>query len=129
MKTFPPPRRAVRFSELSEQRQTLIRLCQSINFGSLRLLEIREREPVFDPPPVLLVDVKLAGGATARGEIDLRDFVLRDEVVQLIGHLDRLVDTTIECLEVNAGIPRRARFILSPAAHLDSLRLSIRSPR
>ena len=129
MQTCPPSRRTVRFSELSEPRQTLIRLCQSINFGSLRLLEIREREPVFDPTPVLLVDIKLDGAATARGEMDLHDFVLRDEVVCLMDHLDRLVDSTIECLDVHAGIPRRARFILSPAAHSDFLRLSIRSSR
>ena len=102
-----PVQRAARFSDLSPARQKLIRLCQEINYGSLRGLLIREREPVFDPPPVLLVDIKLDCGTLARIETDLRDFVLKSETVQLMDHLDRLVTTTIELLEVRAGIPRR----------------------
>jgi hypothetical protein len=83
----------------------LIRLCQEIHYGSLRELLIREREPVFGPPPVLLT--KLDCGTSARLETALRDFVLKDEAVRLMDHLDRLVTTTIELLEVRAAVPRR----------------------
>ena len=129
MKTLPPSERTVRFCELSLPRQRLVRLFQTINFGELRGLQIREREPAFEPQPVLLADVKLDGGWVPRPELELPDFVLRDEVITLMNHLDRLVNTTIECLEVHAGIPRRARFTLSPGLNSDFLRLSIRSPR
>ena len=91
-------------------------------------MQIREAEPVFEPPPALLADVKLDGGWAPRQEQELPDFVLRDEVITLINHLDRLVNTTVECLEIHAGIPRRARFTLSPGLNSDFLRLSIRSP-
>jgi hypothetical protein len=107
MQTPSPLQRAVRFSELSPSCQKLVRLCQTINYGSLRGLQIREREPVFDPEPTLLADVKLDGDCVARPELDLDDFVLREEVLRLMDHLDGLVNTTIECLEVHAGIPRR----------------------
>jgi hypothetical protein len=125
MQNRPPLQGAVRLSELSLPRQKLVRLFQTINFGELWGLQIREREPAFEPQPVLLADVKFDGVWLPRPELELPDFVLRDEVITFMNHLDRLVNTTIECLEVHAGVPRRARFILSPAAHL----LSIRSSR
>jgi hypothetical protein len=106
----------VRFSELSLPRQTLVRLCQTVDYGSLRGLRIREGEPVFDPQPVCLTDVKLDVDRIARPEKDLSDFVLRDEIVRLLEHLDGLVNTTIECLEVHAGVPRRLIFRLPMAA-------------
>jgi hypothetical protein len=113
METQLPAKRALRFSDLSVPRQRLIRLCQEINYGSLRGLLIRDREPVFEPTPVLWVDLKLDGEPVARPETDLPDFVLKEEVVRLMDHLDRLVTTTVECLEVRAGTPRRVLFILS----------------
>jgi hypothetical protein len=110
MQTCPPLQRAVRFSELSPPRQMLVRLCQEINYGALRGVRILNRDPVFEPPPVLQVDVKLDRDASLRAEINLRDFLLKDEVVRLMDHLDLLVTTTIECLEVHAGTPRRVLF-------------------
>jgi hypothetical protein len=110
MQTRSPARPALRLSELSVPRQRLIRLCQTINYGSIRgleVLEVKEGLPVFDPPPILLMDIKLDGDNAARPEVELRDFALRDEALQLMDHLDRLVTTRIECLEVHAGNPRR----------------------
>jgi len=123
METQLPGQRAIRFSDLSVPRQMLIRLCQEVNYGSLRGLLIREREPVFDPPPVLLVDIKLDCRTSARLETDLRDFLLKDEAVRLMDQLDRLVTTTIELLEVRAGMPRRMilRLPLSEGVPLRSL--------
>jgi hypothetical protein len=73
-------------------------------------MQIREREPVFEPPPVLLIDVKLDADWVPRPEMDLPDFALRSEVVCLMEHLDQLGSTAIECLEVRAGVPRRLIF-------------------
>jgi hypothetical protein len=118
MQTRPPLQRAVRFSELSPPRQKLVRLCQEIKYGSIRGLQVQDGEPVFDPQPVFLTDVKLDVDRVARPEIDLPDFVLRDEIICLMEHLDELVNTTIECLEVHAGVPRRLIFRLPLAASL-----------
>jgi hypothetical protein len=61
MYSHPRTSQSLRLSNLSPQRQYLVRLCQRTNFGSIRGLAIRGGEPVFDPPPTLLVDVKLDG--------------------------------------------------------------------
>jgi hypothetical protein len=103
------PRR-LRFAELSYPRQKLLRLCQTTNFGSILGLEIREGEPVFDPAPVLLFDVKLDRSDPPRSETELPDFDLTQEAVRLMDRLDQMVTTTIELLEVRAGIPRRVVF-------------------
>jgi len=110
MHTRPPSPRTLRLSELSPERQKLIRLCQSTNFGSIRGLEIRQGQPVFDPPPVLLIDLKLDGDDLPRPETNLTDFGLSQEVVRLMNRLNELVNTTIDILEVRAGIPRRVVF-------------------
>jgi hypothetical protein len=102
--------KALRFSDLSPPRQELLRLCQSTNFGSIRGLEIKEGQPVFEPPPVLLIDLKLDSGDPPRPEANLTDFDLSEEVVRLMQRLDELTTTTIDSLEVRAGIPRRVIF-------------------
>src|ERR1035438_6403887 len=45
------PANGLRFSQLSAPRQTLVRLCQAINHGSIENLEVRSSEPVFNPLP------------------------------------------------------------------------------
>ena len=97
----------LRFSQLSGARQVLVRLCQSTNYGCVRGLRVKNADPVFDPLPQVLVDVKLDADEDPRPEFDLTDFVLRDEVRRLMSQLDELENATIESIEVRAGIPRR----------------------
>jgi hypothetical protein len=113
METRSPARRVLRFSELSVPRQRLVRICQMVNYGSIRRLEIKHGDPVFEPPPLLAMDLKLDRTGPPRTEVELRDFLLRDELLCLLGHFDRLVTTTVEFLEVYAGIPRRVIFMVS----------------
>jgi hypothetical protein len=88
----------------------LIRLCQTTNFGSIRGMDIREGEPVFEPGPTLVVDLKLEAGDPPRPELGLRDFHLAEEVVRLMEQLDHLATATIDCIEIRAGLPRRVVF-------------------
>jgi hypothetical protein len=99
--------RPLRLSELSPPRQVLVRLCQAINQGSIENLKVTNAEPVFDPLPMILQDVKLDSDEGPRPEIHLIDFVVPAEVCRLMDRLDKLVTATIECIEVRAGIPRR----------------------
>ena len=98
---------ALRFFELSIPRQALVRLCQGMNYGSIQGLQVKDSEPMLDPPPVVLIDVKLDSDEGERQEADLPDFVLRDEVRRLMARLDELKDGTIERIEVRSGIARR----------------------
>lgn len=110
MKTRPPLHRAVRLSELSPPRQLLVRLCQAINFGSLHGLTIQDGEPIFSPPPIVALELKLDSDDERRPEVDLDDFQVRDEFHRLLNWIDRFRNGMIERIEVRAGIPRRLFF-------------------
>jgi len=96
-----------RFSQLSPPRQALVRLFQSINFGRVEDLEIRRGEPVFSPPPLVLLDLKLDAVEEPRHEHGLRDFDLCEEIRRLVSRLDEIENGCIQRVEVRAGIPRR----------------------
>ena len=103
----PAMTQATRFSQLSAPRQTLVRLLQSMNFGSLECLEIRSGEPVFNPPPTVLVEVKLDSEPELRPEFTIANFELRAEVTRLFAQLDLLDDGSIDRIDVRHGIPWR----------------------
>jgi hypothetical protein len=113
----------IRFSDLSPARQTLVRVCQAINHGSIEGLKVRISEPVFDPMPVLLRDVKLDSDGESRPEAGLSDFVVSAEVLRLMRLVDEMKCGTIRHVEVRAGIPRRivveSRRPEQPAKRLD----------
>ena len=96
-----------RFSQLSAPRQALVRLLQSLNFGSIECLEVRSAEPVFNPSPTVLVEVKLDSEPELRPELDLADFELRAEVTRLFAQLELLYDGSIERIDVRHGVPWR----------------------
>jgi hypothetical protein len=114
----------LRLSDLSYARQALVRLCETINFGSIENLEVRNSEPVFDPAPVMLRDLKLDSDEGPRPELALVDFVLSNEVLRLARHLDEMKIGTVRRVEVRGGIPRRilleSQVLGSPTGPADS---------
>jgi len=104
------PSKTVRLSQLPPSRQLLVRLCQTINYGSIYRLEIRDSEPAFDPQPRVLVELKLDAEELKRPEVGLMDFKLRDEVWRLMDQFDELRNGVVERIEVRAGIPYRVLF-------------------
>jgi hypothetical protein len=96
-----------RFSDLSPARQALVRLCQTLNFGSIEDLKVEHAEPVFDPPPVILKEVKLDSDEGSREELAMADFAVTDEIVRLITRLDEIQRGILRRIEVRTGIPRR----------------------
>jgi hypothetical protein len=97
----------LRFSHLSAPRQALLRLCQTVNYGSFENLVVRNSEPIFDPPPVVLKDVKLDSDDGSRPELALHDFAVSDEALRLMSLLDEMKCGTVRRIDVRAGIPRR----------------------
>jgi hypothetical protein len=97
----------LRFSDLSHARQTLLRLCQSINHGSIENLRVEHAEPIFEPAPAVLKDVKLDSDEGTRPELSLENFVVGDEAGRLMNHLDEMDRGILRRVEVRAGIPRR----------------------
>jgi hypothetical protein len=99
-----------RLSELSGPRQALVRLCQTINHGSIEELRIKDGEPTFTPAPIVLVDVKLDQDDGPRPEVELRDFELCSELRRLMGRIDAIKEGKVARLEIRGGVPRRAIF-------------------
>jgi len=99
--------KVLRFSQLSASWQALVRLFQSVNYGQIIGVTVRNGEPVFDPSPTVLLDVTLDKDEGGRPELDLADFALRDEVRRLLSHLDQLQNGTVERIEIRSGVPRR----------------------
>jgi hypothetical protein len=102
-----PPKRTLSLSQLSGPRQALVRLCQSIDYGQILDLQVCDCQPVFSPPPTVLLDIKLDTDSGGRPESELADFALCDEVCRLLDRLDQMQAGQIQRIEVRAGIARR----------------------
>ncbi|HEY7336254.1 MAG TPA: hypothetical protein VH639_15295 [Bryobacteraceae bacterium] len=97
-----------KFSQLSRPRQILIRLCQTINYGSILNLPVIEGEVRLNGVPEITFDLKLDENITSRPELDLPDFVLSVETCRLFSQIQALNNGVIEKIIVHDGIPRRA---------------------
>jgi hypothetical protein len=92
-------------SELSESRRRLLELMQELGFGRIEALPVRAGDPVLDPPPTIVREVKFGGQNGPRVERTLGDFPLKAHVVELFDELDRLHDGVIDVLTVKHGLP------------------------
>jgi hypothetical protein len=99
---------AMSFLRLSQSRQMLVRLCQTVNYGQIHDLSVRDHEPILSPAPAVFVDVRLDAEEQPREEISTADFVLGAEVTRLMALLDKIENGKITKIEVRAGLPRRA---------------------
>ncbi len=112
-------RQVISFSQLSAPRQALIRLCQTINYGYIQALLVRDSEPILDPPPSAFKTVNLASHEAARTETDLADFELRHELCRLLAQMDEIQNGTIEHVQIHRGLPIRivieARLLRAPS--------------
>ena len=102
-------------SGLSASRRQLVELMQDINFGRLEELAIRGAEPVLDPPPAIVREIKFGGDNGPRPERRTDDFLLKSEVLELFGALDDLGDGVVNVLEIKHGLPFRMS-LREPAA-------------
>jgi len=80
---------------------------QQLNFGRIEKLAILNGDPILEPMPRVMRDVKFGSDNDPRPERDVGDFLLKMQAVELFQHFDRLGDSTIEVLEVKHGLPFR----------------------
>jgi hypothetical protein len=92
-------------ARLTAGRAALVELMQDINFGRIEGLVVSAREPVFDPAPRIVREIKFGGENGARPEAGAKDFALKSQVVELLAYFDGLENTTIEVLVVKHGLP------------------------
>jgi hypothetical protein len=96
----------VAWAQLSEARRRLARLIQTTHFGRICDLHVRGGEPAFDPPPLIIRTVKLAGRPEPRPRTATPGGgFLPHEVVDLLEHLALAGDAVIQRLEIAHGLP------------------------
>ncbi|NUN01317.1 MAG: hypothetical protein HUU41_09400 [Bryobacteraceae bacterium] len=105
----------MQFADLSPAWQRLLRLFQTINFGRIEELEIRNGEPVFSPEPRVFLELKLDAADGPRPERRLDRFELRSQVERFIGQVARMKNGTVERVEVRHGLPFRIVIEAMPA--------------
>lgn len=101
----PSQTRPVSKQHVSSCRARLLELMQALNFGRIERLPVRAGEPVLDPLPTIVREVKFGGQNGVRDEWALGDFALKAPVVELFGEMDRLRDGLIDVLTVKHGLP------------------------
>lgn len=94
-------------SSLPVPRQRLIELMQRVNFGRIEGLVVTDGQPVLDPPPRIVREIKFGGENGPRPESVIDNFALKVQVVELFRTFDDLRDGVIEVLEVKHGLPFR----------------------
>ena len=92
-------------ASLPPARRRLVRIMQEVNFGWIEDLPIRDGQPVFDPAPTVVRQVKFGADNLPRSESRLADFALKQHVVELFTVLDRIGDGMIRRIEVRHGLP------------------------
>ena len=91
--------------DISAPRRKLLEVMQDINFGRIEGLQVREGEPVFDPPPRVIREIKFGGDNFPRPEIASGDFTLKSKVLELFTYLDGFCNGTVETIEIKHGLP------------------------
>jgi hypothetical protein len=92
---------------LSGPRQRLVEIMQQVNFGRIEL-EVRSGEPVLQPAPRIVQDLKLGGGENGpRAELTHEDFVLKTQVIEMFDYLSRLGDGSMATIHLQHGLPCR----------------------
>lgn len=98
---------ADRKSFLSPSQQKLLTEMQRINYGRIEGLPVRRGEPVMDPPPRIVREIKFGGENGPRPEMAMADFALKSQVRDLLAQLEALGDGMVACIEVQRGLPFR----------------------
>lgn len=94
-------------TDLSECQRELVKMMQSMNFGRIEGLVVRNGDPVFDPYPIVLWNIKLCAENGPRREMDKEDFTLKAQVFELFAYFKKIGNGVIRSLEVKNGLPFR----------------------
>lgn len=91
-------------SDLSPTYQRLQEVVQSLNFGRIERLMIRNGEPCYEQPPHIVEEIKLASGPDHRVDPSEAIFTLKKQFAVLFAHLKQVRDGFVD-IEVRHGLP------------------------
>jgi hypothetical protein len=92
---------------LTPARKRLVELMQEINFGRIENLQIRDAEPIFNPPPTVLRHYLFGkeNGPNAYRIVD--NFSLKKKLAELFAIFDHERSLSIQELIIDNGLPLR----------------------
>lgn len=93
--------------DLSACRASLLELMQSVNFGRIENLPIRNRQPVLGLRLRVVREIKFGGENGPRPELGTADFLLKQQVIELFAFFDQMQNGIIDVLEIRHGLPFR----------------------
>ena len=96
----------VHTSSLDQGSRRLIALMQRIGFGRIESLRVAGGQPVFDPSPRVIREVKLGTEPANQKQDDPSDFTVKRAVVDLLAELASVGTATV-AIEVRHGLPAR----------------------
>ena len=92
---------------LTPARRCLVELMQEINYGRLEGLEVRDCEPVLDPPPRVVRQILFGKDNGPNARRAAQGFALKKKVAELFEVFDRERSLSIQELVINDGLPVR----------------------
>lgn len=101
-------------NSLTPARRQLLHMAQHMGHGRIENLLVRNGQPVLDPLPRVIREVKLGGAPVPPVAICGQDFALKAQWRDLLGLFDRVQDGTLICVEVKHGLPFRATLSETP---------------
>jgi hypothetical protein len=94
---------------ISNPRRQLLRLIANTGFGRIENLDVQGGEPVLDPSPRIVREIRLGSERShGRRAID-EDLLSRPQVIDLLRLLSEIGDGTMGTLEIQNGLPFRVR--------------------
>lgn len=96
-------------STLTKERRWLVEQCQRLQFGAIKGLRICRGQPVIDPPPEMVSDVKLGTDVEPIRLPAMEEWALKIHFVHLFREFDSRQDYVIDVLEIQNGLPFKRR--------------------
>lgn len=93
--------------DLTPARKRLVELMQRVGFGRIEGLVVRGGDPVLDPPPRVVREIKFCAENGPRPEAGKKDFALKQQVRDLFAEMEVMGNGVIRSIEIKHGLPFR----------------------
>lgn len=100
---------------LSVDSKHLIEFMQRVQFGRIESLHISGGQPVLDPLPRIVREIKFGSEVSPGGPADRSNSVPKRQVQELLDLMGEIENGVIDVLEVRHGLPFRVVIAESPA--------------
>jgi hypothetical protein len=84
---------------------------QEINFGKIEKLLVQGGEPVLNPAPKIIKEIKFGGENGPKRELEVEDFALKAQVVELFSYLTVLDNAVVASIDIRHGLPFRMNVV------------------